>query len=106
MSNPLTDPVIARFRAAIADAYGARLERLVLFGSRARGDATEDSDYDFAVFLHGLTDRGNEIGTIVDIETDILSDTGAVINAVPLSARSYERQTIFMGEVRRDGIDL
>jgi predicted nucleotidyltransferase len=31
--------------------YGERIERVVLFGSRARGDAHEDSDYDVAVFL-------------------------------------------------------
>jgi predicted nucleotidyltransferase len=31
---------------------GERIERVVLFGSRARGDAPPDSDYDVAVFLH------------------------------------------------------
>jgi predicted nucleotidyltransferase len=31
--------------------YGERAERVVLFGSRARGDAHRDSDYDVAVFL-------------------------------------------------------
>jgi predicted nucleotidyltransferase len=31
--------------------YGDRIERVVLFGSRARGDAQENSDYDVAVFL-------------------------------------------------------
>ncbi len=46
-----TDPVLARFRAAIADLYGERIERVVLFGSRARGDARPDSDYDVLVFL-------------------------------------------------------
>ena len=34
-----------------------RIERLVLFGSRARGDAHVASDYDIAVFLKDLTDR-------------------------------------------------
>ncbi len=33
------DPIITRFRAALDDIYGARLERVVLFGSRARGEA-------------------------------------------------------------------
>lgn len=35
----------------------ARPERVVLFGSRARGDFRPDSDYDIAVFKRGL---GNE----------------------------------------------
>jgi uncharacterized protein len=43
------DPILMRFRAALADAHGERIERVVLFGSRARGDARPDSDYDVAV---------------------------------------------------------
>jgi predicted nucleotidyltransferase len=33
------DPILARFRAALDEIYGAQLERVVLFGSRARGEA-------------------------------------------------------------------
>jgi predicted nucleotidyltransferase len=39
------DPILKRFRAALDEMYGDRLERVVLFGSRARGDAREDSDW-------------------------------------------------------------
>lgn len=45
------DPILTRFRAALDETYGSRLDRVVLFGSRARGDARPDSDYDIAVFL-------------------------------------------------------
>jgi predicted nucleotidyltransferase len=31
------DPILVRFRAALDEAYGESLERVVLFGSRARG---------------------------------------------------------------------
>jgi predicted nucleotidyltransferase len=48
---PAADPVLKRFRAALDVLYGDRIERVVLFGSRARGDAREDSDYDVAVFF-------------------------------------------------------
>jgi predicted nucleotidyltransferase len=40
----IDDPILKRFRAALDEMYGERLERVVLFGSRARGDAQEDSD--------------------------------------------------------------
>jgi predicted nucleotidyltransferase len=40
----------ARFRTALTEMYGDRLERVVLFSSRARGDAQPDSDYDVAIF--------------------------------------------------------
>ena len=101
-----TDPVLRKFRAALDEVYGGRIERVVLYGSRARGDARPDSDYDVAVFLTDLTDRWNEIDRIVAIETDILWETGAVINALPFRAGAYQERTPLMHELRREGIDL
>jgi predicted nucleotidyltransferase len=104
--QPANDPVLHRFRAAVAATYGARLQRVVLFGSRARGDHRPDSDYDIAVFLKDYDSFWTELDPLVDITTDILSDTGAVISAKPFRADSYTAQTLFMGELRREGIDL
>jgi predicted nucleotidyltransferase len=98
--------VLTRFRQALSDAYGERLERVVLFGSRARGDAREDSDYDIAVFIYNQGRFWDESGILAHIETDIMLDTGAVINAMPLRAGSYADRTGFMSEIRKDGIDL
>jgi hypothetical protein len=51
LASPAADPILQRFRAALDTLYRDRIERVVLFGSRARGDAREDSDYDVAVLL-------------------------------------------------------
>jgi predicted nucleotidyltransferase len=102
----IADPILSRFRAALDDVYGERIERVVLFGSRARGDARPDSDYDVAVFLRDLNSFGKEAGTIAAIETDILCETGALINALPLQAGSYRERSGLMQELRRDGLDL
>jgi hypothetical protein len=50
LSTLAADPILRRLRAALDELYGERIERVVLFGSRARGEAGEDSDYDVAVF--------------------------------------------------------
>ncbi len=102
----LIDPVIARFRAALDEVYGERLERAVLFGSRARGDAKPDSDYDVAVFLRDAESLWEESGRLAELETDILLDTGAVINALPFPAADYDARTPFMHELRRDGREI
>ena len=44
------DPILESFKAALRDLYGDRVERVVLFGARARGEASSDADYDVAVF--------------------------------------------------------
>ena len=103
---PLDDPVLKRFRAVLDEIYGRRLERVVLFGSRARGEARDDSDYDLAIFIEDLGPFGAELDRLVDVETDILYDTGAVINALPFPAGTYRERTGFMHELRRDGVDL
>lgn len=100
------DPVLLRFRAALDAACGDRIERVVLFGSRARGDARPDSDYDVAVFLRGYHGFGRELDFLVEIETEILSETGALISALPFPEGSYEDRTGLMHEMRREGIDV
>jgi predicted nucleotidyltransferase len=100
------DPIMRRFREALDRAYGPRLERVVLFGSRARGDARPDADYDVAVFLEDPESFEREADRIAEIETEILYDTGAVINALPFKAGAYLEPTGLMGELRREGVDL
>jgi predicted nucleotidyltransferase len=105
-ATALDDPILKRFRTALDEVYGDRIERVVLFGSRARGDAREDSDYDVAVFLYDLTDYWREADRLVELETDILLDAGAVIQALPFRAGSYEDRTSLMREIRLEGVDL
>ena len=100
------DPVLARLREALDSLYGHRLERVILFGSRARGEAHADSDYDVAVFVKDLLDRWSEIDRIAPVTTDILDETGAVIHAIPYPAGSYAARTSLMREIRREGVDL
>src|ERR1700716_4130261 len=95
------DPVLVRFRQALGVAYGNKLERVVLYGSRARGDARPDSDYDIALFLRNPASFWDEMGPLSEIETDILYDTGAVISAKPFPAGAYRQRTAFMHEIRR-----
>jgi predicted nucleotidyltransferase len=104
--NPSDDPVLNRFRAAVTEIYGERAERVVLFGSRARGDAKPDSDYDIAVFLTDPGTFSDESARLSAISTAILYDMGAVISATPFPAGAYRDGTGFMHELRKDGRDL
>ena len=100
------DPILKRFKAALADAYGDRIDRVVLFGSRARGDARPDSDYDVAVFLRDLPDRWREMDRLADIGSEILDDEGRLVHAMPYPAGAYRDRTPLMHEITKDGVDL
>jgi predicted nucleotidyltransferase len=105
-TRQIHDPVLARFRAALDDLYGDQIERVVLFGSRARGDARPDSDYDVAVFLRDMSDRFAELYRLADLSTDILGDTGEFVHAMPYRSSAYDERTPLMREIRREGIEL
>lgn len=60
------------------------VERLILFGSRARGQARPDSDYDIAVVVRELSDRRRVRRILSDLAYEhILS--GFFIRPIPLS---------------------
>jgi uncharacterized protein len=101
-----SDPILERFRAAVTEIYGDRLERVVLFGSRARGDAEADSDYDVAVFLRDMPDREAEMKRLADVVTDILYSDGKFIHAMPWTAETYNDPRMpLMHEIRAEGLD-
>lgn len=102
------DPVLEKFRTAITALYGPRIERIVLYGSRARGDARPDSDYDIALFLRDLsTNRWQDFQQIADVELAILDETGAFVHAMPFPAGYWQnRSSPLMYQLREDGLDL
>jgi predicted nucleotidyltransferase len=107
MIGPADDPLLKRFRTTLDEIYGERLERVMLYGSRARGDAREDSDYDIAVFLRDMPDRWPELDRLADLGTAILYETGAVIHAMAYPAGFYNDPRMpLMYAIRAEGIDL
>jgi predicted nucleotidyltransferase len=107
MSVAVTDnPILQQLRAALDALYGDRIERVVLFGSQARGEANDDSDYDVAVFLKDIADRWRELDRLADLRSDILDQTGAFVDAKPYPAGAYRNRSSLMREIRCHGIDL
>jgi predicted nucleotidyltransferase len=106
MISVTTDPILQRLSAALQELYGVKLERVILFGSSARGDARPDSDYDVAVFLRDYPDRWAEFDRVADVTMTILEETGAFIHAMPYRASQYHERSPLMHEIRREGLEL
>ena len=77
--SPANDPVIKEFALEVRKQLGARVKNLYLYGSRARGDAWEGSDYDYALLVE-KRDRDLE-ETLLDIVASILDRHDALISA-------------------------
>ena len=71
------------FAARVASAYPT--QQTILFGSRARGTAHDESDADVAVILSGSPDHFIKTKMAMnDIAYDILLDTGIRIQPLPV----------------------
>jgi len=101
-----TDPILVRFRSALGDLYGPALDRVVLFGSRGRGDGTPASDYDVAVFLKDIDDLMPEFARLADLRVQFLDRDGAFFEAIPFKASAYGERTPIMHEIRSFGLTL
>jgi predicted nucleotidyltransferase len=100
------EPVLQRFRRELVELYGPTLDRVVLFGSRARGDAKADSDYDLAVFLKDVTNLWDEWDKLADLRVRFLDEGGPFIEAIPFRVSDYDTLTPLMHEIRKDGLTL
>ncbi len=102
----LDDAVLPKLRLALDEIYGARIERVVLFGSRARGTAERDSDYDVAIFLKTLPDRWAEMHRLADLRVRFIDESQAFLDLLPYQASAYLETSPLMREIRIDGRDL
>lgn len=100
------DEVLGRFRAELERIYGQRLDRVVLFGSRARGEAAPDADYDVAVFLKTLPDRMAERMRLADLRAQFLDDAGVFFDVLPFLSDAWDERSPLMHEIRRDGQEV
>ena len=95
--------IVLRYREKIEDA-GIPVERIVLFGSYARGKARKDSDIDICVVSPELgKDEMTEIGKLNFLHWKLDNR----IEAHPVSSKDYrEKATPFISEIHKYGIEV
>ncbi len=88
--------------------HGAKIEKIILFGSCARGEATEESDIDILVIASG--NRFEMQKNLSGIAIDILLKTGEYISAKAVSVEEYsfmkKINTGFYQNIAREGVAL
>lgn len=99
---------LKKFKEAVAKALGDELVELTLFGSKARGDAREDSDIDVLVITSSGNWRLRDV--VYGIVTDILLDDDVIVSPKVIGKedykRLYEKGYPFVKNVIRDGVAI
>ena len=84
------DKLIDTFINSLRKEFGYNLKKIILFGSRARGDYTKDSDYDFILVFEAVTKELKE--RLHEIEGNMLLEYGMVITAIPYTDKDIEKR--------------
>jgi predicted nucleotidyltransferase len=83
--------------------YRDRLDSIVLYGSRARGEAKDDSDIDLLIVLKDFEDFWDEFHTISPIASAVSLEYDVVISALPIRKADLERsRSPFILNVKRE----
>jgi predicted nucleotidyltransferase len=79
------------FARAVHEHYGMRLHRIFVFGSRARGDHSPESDLDAAVIVGGHDLQfWAEKRVLTDFAYDALIASGLHVHPWPISKMSWD----------------
>jgi predicted nucleotidyltransferase len=105
-STSQNDPVLRFVKGAVADRLGGHLRQVLLFGSRARGDATAESDYDLLVVVDQVD--SDVIQGIDAIAGQALLEHGAVVSAFPIAEdeRVRRKYSPLLINVAREGVAI
>jgi len=99
--------ILKEFREKAEKLYGKRLKNIILYGSWARGQATEDSDIDLAVILEGEVDPCREIDAMIDLITDINLDFETLLSVFPLAVTDFKQlNSPLLLNLQREGIPV
>jgi predicted nucleotidyltransferase len=100
--------IVEEFKRQVEQRFPGELIRVVLFGSKVRGDATRESDVDVLVVIHSegwrLGDQIRSLGYALELEH------GVVLSIQVMSQRHYEELRLFGSQffkaVEREGVSV
>jgi len=99
--------VLAALKRELTSLLGDRFDRIILYGSYARGQAQPGSDIDVLIVLRGDFDYGELIRLTSSAVSRLSLEHDVVISRAFVTPERYEKeQSPFLLNVRREGVPV
>lgn len=109
INDPIAQQALERFVQLARDEYRDRLQRIVLYGSYARGEADRESDLDVLVVLSEMGpfwDEADRLGKIA-YQATFDSDLSIVLFALPMTEEQFRTEiSPLLLNIRREGVEV
>jgi len=102
------EQILADLKKRIEKIAGDNLIKMVLYGSRARGDYDDESDTDIAIIVRGLSRelKHHILSGVADIEFDYLQSLSTLIMSEEDFFLLVNRERRIALDIEREGIPL
>ena len=96
--------ILQELKRGLEDIYGPRLIALYLYGSRARGDAEDDSDIDVAMVLDDYESTEQERARFSRFRAALCLEHGVLLSVTPIRVAEWRAGVgLFLRNVQREG---
>ena len=105
MTPTQRDETLTRCRAGLQRILGPALDAVIVYGSHARGEASNESDIDVLCVMAEPFDYGEVIARASELTAQLSLDHDVVLSRAFVTLADYEsRQLPFLMNVRREGL--
>ena len=99
--------VLGTLKQYLEEQYQDRMSRVVLFGSHARQEATQNSDVDILIVLKDPVDASLEIDRTSKFIAQLCLDNNLLISRLFMPQSRYETENSpLLRNIRKEGIEL
>jgi predicted nucleotidyltransferase len=103
--NETVHQLVRQVKEHLLKLYGDKIKQVILYGSQARGEATEDSDVDVLVVVDDSLDLPAVRNSLSDLLFDFLLETNELISVIAIPEQLFNTyNSPFLLTVKEEGV--